>query len=117
MDAEAAVAFLEVPLGYPGAKNSGEYLRECVQAKARWLLGGGERQALIGALRLWIEDRSEPRTMLAVAVVGTLALTELKPELVSLRADLDSGRCFMRFYIQHVDAALSELRVATDRAR
>lgn len=115
MGPEEAVAFLETPFDYPRSGKSGEYLLECVRAKAHWLLDNGERSALVGALRGWLTDRSEPRSMMAVDLAGYLALQELRPDLASLRGEIDAGKVFMRFYLKRVDAAATAIGAATER--
>lgn len=115
MGPEEAVAFLETPFDYPGSEKSGEYLLECVRTKAQWLVDNGERSALVGALQGWLTDRSEPRTMMAVDLAGYLALQELRPDLASLRGEIDAGKVFMRFYLKRIDAAATAIGAATDR--
>ncbi len=64
---------------------------------------------LADALRAWIELHAEPRTMIAIYVVQALKLTELRPELQRLRADVAAGRAFLPYYVRWVDEALAEL--------
>lgn len=103
------IAFIEVPFSYVGPKETGNDLYEHVLPKASWLLDHGERSGLLVALRAWLADRRHPRTWLATELAGALELSELRPELIALRADISAGRAFLAHDVQWVDRALLEL--------
>jgi hypothetical protein len=49
--------------------------------------------------------------MLGVAVVRTLRLGELRPELEKLKTEVKAGRVFRRFYLRAIDEAASALGI------
>ena len=51
-----------------------------------------EREALIGALRIWLSLRSGPETMAAADLAADFHLTELREDLFKLLEDIDGGR-------------------------
>lgn len=68
-----------------------------------------DRAGLINALQKWLDLRTEPRTMIAVDLVEKMALVDLRPELERLRDDIMTGKSFLPYYTQWVDAALARL--------
>jgi hypothetical protein len=88
-------------------------LRVLMHAKTLWQL---ERINLIAALREWLSLRDEPRTLIAVRVAGELALTELRPDVETLREAISEGQVWpdlpaggKHFYIRNVDSALGAM--------
>jgi hypothetical protein len=67
---------------------------------------GTARPALVTALRAWILLKSEPRTMLAIDIAHKLRLTELRPEIERLLADVEQGKAFLSFYARPIRNAL-----------
>jgi hypothetical protein len=94
----------------PGAEKSGEYLYAHVAAVARHAVESGHREELLNILQDWIARRSEPETMLAVYLSYQLRLAELTTGLSTLRADIQSGKCFMPYYSLKVERALAAIR-------
>ena len=54
----------------------------------------------------WLDERSEPKTMLAVDVIKELKLPELRLALEYLQAEIKENRAFKPFYACWVDSAL-----------
>jgi hypothetical protein len=97
LDAEVA--------GFP-ARASGEQGYEYINnIVARYAIS--ERKKLVAALKEWLLLRSEPKTMLAVDIVGKQHLRELRPELKRLLADVEQGKAFKPFYARPIKKALS----------
>ena len=69
-----------------------------------------QRADLVGALRSWLEVRTEPRTMIGISLAEGLGLTELREDLDQLRADIVAGRAFLPHYVRWVDEALGKLQ-------
>ncbi|TAL16098.1 hypothetical protein EPN96_10810 [bacterium] len=96
-------------LADPGAQKSGEYLREHILDSAKRALDRKDKDALIEVLREWLDERSEPKTMLAVEVIKELRLTELRKDLEELRDAIEKRKAFKPFYVRWVDSALTTL--------
>ena len=92
----------------PGSLKSGEYLSTRVLETARRFVQD-ERSDLVQVLREWLLQRQDPQTMLSVTVVAELRLTELKPDLLELKREIDSGHVFMKFYARRVNLALDRI--------
>jgi hypothetical protein len=69
----------------------------------------GERQMLIAALTQWLLLKSEPRTMIAVDIVGRFRLSELRSEIEKLLIEVEQGKAFMPFYARPIKVALALL--------
>jgi|ERR1044072_1983403 tRNA A37 N6-isopentenylltransferase MiaA len=109
MTVQDVLASIEAALNEPGTDKSGEYLRELVTHRIRRALPA-DRQSAIKALEVWLQSRSEPRTMVAVIIAAELKLSELRPEIEQLRIDIESGRAFYLYYLSNVDKVLYKLR-------
>jgi len=92
----------------PSSIKSGEYLVDNVLSRAR-KLEHEHKSELVEVLRSWIQQRTEPRTMLAVTIAGELRLTELRTELDTLTAAVKSGECFLPFYLRQIERALTSM--------
>ncbi len=92
----------------PGAEKSGEYLQDHVLRRAERIVQT-DRPGLVEAMRDWLQRRSLPHTLLAVAVARETTLTELVPDLHSLRDDIRDGRAFRSEQAAWVDEALAVL--------
>lgn len=57
----------------------------------------------------WFSLGEEPYTMLAVDLVENLKIKELKPELETLKKDIESGKIFLPYYNEWVDKALKAI--------
>jgi hypothetical protein len=110
MGKHEVLTHLGTALSDPGSLKSGEYLLRQAVARAKGALGEGDRTGLIEALREWLAEYSEPRTMLAVDLAKELRLVELRPDLENLRTAIVENRAFRAFYVRRVDAALLVLR-------
>jgi hypothetical protein len=111
MNAPGVLEMLESELrGFPERSPSGDLYRHVLAEAER--VKPARRGELADALRAWIELHAEPRTMIAIYVAQALKLTELRPELQRLRADVIAGRAFLPYYVQWVDEALAELGTA-----
>lgn len=69
------------------------------------------RNLLISALSVWIDLRSEPKTMLAVDIAGRLNLFELREEIEMLLDEVERGKTFMKFYERPIKLALGKFCV------
>jgi|LakMenE01Jun11ns_1017448.scaffolds.fasta_scaffold8826510_2 hypothetical protein len=69
-------------------------------------LQGTSRAELPIHLRQWLESRSEPRTMLALTMIGELRLRELRPDLIVLLKDIEQGRALWPYDAPEVEEAL-----------
>lgn len=96
-------------LDNPGSLKSGEYLEEQILKTVRCALRAGDRDGVIDALREWLSLGREPETMLAVTAAKQEQLTELVPEIKTLRTDVQAGRVFPIFYLRWIDEALDAL--------
>ena len=92
----------------PGSEKSGEYLREHVLRRAERIVQS-DRSGLVEAMRDWLQRRSLPHTLLAVAVAQEARLTELVPDLHSLRDDILASRFLRDTQEDLVDQALAVL--------
>jgi hypothetical protein len=115
MSKDDVLALLETDMTDPGSLKDGEYLEEHVLSHSK-LVVQTDRNGLIEALREWMSERSDPRTMLAARVVAELGLVELKPELATLRDEISEGNTFphlslggRRFYFRVVSDYFDEL--------
>jgi len=97
LDAEVA--------GFP-SRASGEQGYEYInKIAARYV--ASERQELIAALKKWLLLRSEPKTMIAVDIIGKQHLSELRSELQILLVDVEQGTAFKPFYARPIKAVLA----------
>ena len=87
---------------------SGEQLYEHINKIAACYVVA-ERQKLVAALAEWLVLRSEPKTMIAVDIVGKQHLSELRPALENLLQDVQTGSVFMPFYARPIKIALAAL--------
>ena len=108
MEKEDIIAAFETEFQDPGAIKSGEYLEDHVLDVAKSIINKN-RSGLVEVMREWIELRVEPKTMLAVAVAGNLGLAELRDDIAVLRKDIEQRKCFMPWYVQRIDNALSRI--------
>jgi hypothetical protein len=109
MTIQDVLASIEATLSAPGTDKSGEYLQELVTQRIRKALPA-DREAAIQALEIWLQSRTEPRTMVAAFIAGDLKLSELRPEIERLRIDIESGRAFYLYYLSNVDKVLCKLQ-------
>ena len=93
----------------PGSETSGEYLQEHVLRRAE-RIAGENREGLVAAMRDWLQRRSAPHTLLAVAVAQQTGLTELVPDLQTLRGEIQDGRTMHAHEGTLVDRALETLQ-------
>jgi len=68
-----------------------------------------DKEELINALLIWMRERSEPNTMVAVDIAKNLKLTELGMELNMLLKDIENGKCFKYFYANPVKNAIKSI--------
>jgi len=68
-----------------------------------------DRASLVEALAVWIQLRSEPRTMLAMKIGAEHHLTELHREVEELLDDVREGAAFLPYYEQWIVQALEQL--------
>lgn len=65
-----------------------------------------DRSGVVAALRYWLSLRHVSFTVIAIWVIEELKLIELKPELLALRNDIESGKAFLPYYVDWVDRAI-----------
>lgn len=105
---EIETAF-ETDFANPGSMKSGEYLSEQLRARSKKFIDRNKLE-LAEVLISWVQQRTEPKTMLAVEIAGELKLTELTAELNLLRDSIEKGECFFPFYLKRVDEALNSIK-------
>ena len=108
MTKEDIVAIFETDLSDPGSLESGEYLESHILTRAEQIVHRN-RAALIEVLTGWFQLRTEPQTMLAVKVAGTIRLHDLRAAPLVLRDDVASGRVFLPFYAKRIDDELNAI--------
>lgn len=74
-----------------------------------------DRNDLVEGLKIWINLRSEPRTMLAVEIVSVYDLKELQLNLEQLLNDVKRGMAFSHFYERPILKALNKLKGAMSK--
>lgn len=68
-----------------------------------------DRSGVIEALRYWLSLRDIGLTATALHVIIDVYIPELKPDLESLRAEIESGKALHPSYIDLVDLALKNI--------
>ena len=64
------------------------------------------REDFIMAMTNWLQLRSEPKTMLAVEIIGNNKLMELREDLEGLLDDVNKGNAFKPFYERPINRSL-----------
>ncbi len=106
---QVAMAF-ETDLRNPGSMKDGEYLRNAVLRRARWLIEVKDsRGSLVSVIEEWLWEELEPKAMLAVDVAYECGLVELESGIRDLRERIASGETFGASYVHWVDRALAKL--------
>jgi hypothetical protein len=108
MTKDDVLRILETDFTDPGSYKSGEYLEEHIFWHIELLIQN-ERRHIIEILNDWLNMRIEPHTMLAVDVAGKFEISELVPQILELRHEIESGKSFLRYYVQRIDKALIKL--------
>jgi hypothetical protein len=106
MSKEEVLAAFEADFENTVTDKDSEYLTMELKKSARRLVVT-DRSGVIDACRYWIYLKREPFTLLAVVIIMDLALKELKPELIVLKKDIQSGKLFKTYYNELVDNALN----------
>tara|TARA_A100001391_G_C4997236_1_gene259744 strand:- start:495 stop:806 length:312 start_codon:yes stop_codon:yes gene_type:complete len=88
------------------SRASGEDLYEYIRKQSAGLVDRS-RVDFSNVMMNWLSLRSEPKTMLAVDLIGFYQLSELKGELESLQAEVTEGRVFKPFYDKEIRKTLS----------
>lgn len=112
MSAPEALQWLEGELSnFPERASGGDLHRLFVQLTERIVRSpdATDRSDLVSALREWLKLRSEPRTMLAVDIAASHSLSELKPDIERLLADVRAGKAFWPYYQDNIQRELSKL--------
>jgi hypothetical protein len=92
--------------GYPERATGNECEDHIVRLAGR--VAESDRNALVEAMRDWIEQRDK-RTLLAVRIVGEQALRELKPHIQRLLDEVRTGKVFSPYYEEFIAPALRRI--------
>ena len=84
------------------SRASGEDLYEHLRKVSKPLVEKS-REDFSTAMMKWLALRSEPKTMLAVELIGIYQLSELDRELEILRKEISEGLVFKSFYVKEID--------------
>jgi hypothetical protein len=87
------------------SRASGEDLYEHINKISNRLIRDS-REDFITAMAHWLQLRSEPKTMLAVTIIGENHLVELKEDLEELLDDVEKGKTFKPFYERPINKSL-----------
>ena len=90
------------------SRASGEDLYEHIN-KISVRLIDESREDFIMVMIHWLELRSEPKTMLAVDIIGKNRLIELKEPLKDLLDDVNKGKAFKSFYERPIKKSLKKI--------
>ncbi len=96
-------------LSAPASLKSGEYLANRVGSVVRNAMSRGERSAVVDVMRSWLRQGGAPESDLAITVAHDEQLSELRPDLQSLREDIVRGAVLKPYYLRWVDEALAAL--------
>jgi hypothetical protein len=69
-----------------------------------------DRGGVIEALRYWLNLRDWGLTPIALNVITAVRIPELKPDLESLKVDIESGKALRPYLVYLVDLALKSTR-------
>jgi len=108
MSRDEVLAEFDIEFEKAVSDKGGEYLYADINKRAKRLILI-DRPGVIAACKYWFSLRKEPHTMLAVDLAGNLKIRELKPELETLRKDIESGKAFLPYYNEWVDKALKAI--------
>lgn len=92
--------------GYPERATGNECEDHIVRLTGR--IVESDRNALVEAIREWIEQRDK-RTLLAVRIVAEHKLRELKPHVQRLLEDVRAGKAFSPYYEEFIAPALKRV--------
>jgi len=70
-----------------------------------------DRNSFVDAMMQWLLLRAEPKTMIAVEMVGKYRVFELKEELEKLLSDVITGKVFKLFYERPIKRSLDKLKI------
>ena len=99
----------QTALTNPGSMKSGEYLQDLIVEIVERVLRTGQYHELVASVKEWLLLRKDPETMLAVDAARAGRLTELIPEIASLRVEVQAGRVLWKQYVPRIDDALTAL--------
>lgn len=88
------------------ARASGEELYEYMEKAALQALSDS-RSEFVMAMTHWLRLRSEPKTMIAVEMIGKFKLSELSEDLEELLDDVAQGKVFKLYYDRPIKKALA----------
>ncbi len=108
MKADEVLLWLESELTECPDRASGEEGYEFMIRQTQRILAT-DRSALVRALASWLNLRSEPRTMLAIAIAEAHHLTELKPDIEQLLREVKQGVAFKPYYATIIGRAVAKL--------
>ncbi len=91
---------------YPERATANECENHVVQLAGRVV--EFDRNALIEAMREWVEQRGN-RTLLAVRIVAEHKLLELKPDIQRLLEEVCAGKVFSPYYEEFITPALKRI--------
>jgi hypothetical protein len=106
VNANIILDHLEGLVGSHPDRTSGEDLYAFVRGCSKPLIER-DRDAFLGAMRVWLSLRSEPRTMLAIDLAAEYFLWELRPEVEALLAEVEAGNAFLPHYAEPIGNALA----------
>ena len=105
---EAVLSWLEAELkAFPDRTPQDEFYGYFLRRAGEAI--GTDRSSVVSALTIWIQSRSEPRTMLALKISPAYHLSELRPEIEQLLNDIMAGRAFLPYHSRYVLEALDNL--------
>lgn len=113
MSSEDAITWLENNLNNFPDRVSGEALYKFFNRIVKPIINSedaSDKSDLIDGLRFWLEKRTEPRTMLAVDIIGNNKLSELEAEVGILLNDVRKGVAFAPHYEKPVKKALDMIK-------
>jgi hypothetical protein len=98
----------EIEFEKTASDKNGEYLFINISKKAKKLIAK-DRPGIIDVCKEWLSLRKEPYTLLAVDIIKNLKISELRPELIQLKKDIESGRTFQLFYVGLINLAIKAI--------
>ena len=108
MSIRSALEYFDAELrGHPDRDSAVDLYRHMLDLAHR--VDVSDREGLIGALDAWLKQRSEPRTMIAVDLIGKLKITEFREELGQLLEQVRAGKAFLPHYTRWIEDAIQAM--------
>ena len=109
---EAALKWLDGTLAEFPERTDGEDVASAMLWKTTHI-AQEEREAFVGALRLWLREGRSPSLPLDLAVRHGLA--ELRPDLAAVLSAMEEGRGYPAYYREFVPSLRKRLEMLPDR--